>query len=278
MMRLLGIVILFHPSREVLENIDSYISGVDTLLVWSNSILSKEFLQDLKTRPVLLLGNQQNEGIGKALNEAVGYALNQDYTHLLTMDQDSSFEESAFLTYREEINLNKDSNIGCFTPNHGWNTIDPKTGTIKSTITSGSVYPVRIFHKTGLFRSDFFIDGIDTEFSLRLRNQGYSIHCVDSVRMNHHLGNSTQFHIGRFKFSSINYPPLRTYYILRNHTLIRKMYKEYREEKGFYKFFVFRRFIQIILLESDKRAKLKAMFWGLIHGYSGKTGICKVKL
>ncbi len=37
-MKLLGIVVLFHPKKdEVIRNISSYLSGLDALILWDNT-------------------------------------------------------------------------------------------------------------------------------------------------------------------------------------------------------------------------------------------------
>lgn len=209
-MKLLGIVVLYRPKREFVANIRSYLKGVDRLIVWLNSAVDKDSLSLMERDNVIILGTGENLGIGAALNKAVAYALDNGFTHLLTMDQDSSFDPVTFCKYRDEIDLNTDNKVGCFAPDHGWNDIDDKTGIVKTTITSGAVYPISVFNEVGLFRDDFVIDGIDTEFCYRLRSKGYSISCVRHIGMNHHLGNSTLFKIGRYTFSSINYPPYET--------------------------------------------------------------------
>ena len=143
-------------------------------------------------------------------------------------------------------------------------------------ITSGSVYPLSIFEKVGLFRDDFFIDAIDTEFNYRLRTHKYNIWGVGSISMRHKLGNKTTFKLFFFHFRNVNYPPIRIYYVLRNHTIVNRLYPHYFDAFNFYRFFLFRRLCQVLLYEPDKRKKLKAMFYGLIHGWKGKTGVCTI--
>lgn len=275
-MKLLGIVVLFYPETDVWSNIETYIDGVDKLIIWFNSPFETIPLTNEK---IIVMGKGQNVGVGKALNEAVMLGINNGYTHILTMDQDSSFPEG-LEGYRDEVSLFLQKNIGCFCPNSGWNSALDKGSEsyckMDNSITSGSIYPISIFEKIGLFRDDFFIDAIDIEFGYRIRQCYYDILCMKNILMKHSLGNKTEFKFFLFRFSSINYPPIRIYYIMRNHVITNRMYTELSDSIGFFRFFLFRRFIQILLYEPNKIMKIKAMFYGLYHGLRGKTGPCLI--
>ena len=67
-MKLACVVVLYHPSEEVENNIRTYLPQVDCILKWDNT--------------------PHNVGIGAALNEGVRMARAQGCTHLMTMDQD----------------------------------------------------------------------------------------------------------------------------------------------------------------------------------------------
>lgn len=276
-MKLLGLVVLFNPDRDVWDNIRTYIDGVDELILWLNSPI--EPIPVLSSKQIIM-GDGENVGIGKALNEAVLYAVNNNFTHLLTMDQDSSFDD--IFAYKDAIRAYSKDDVGCFCPYLNCENVqehiknEEKYREVKDTITSGSIYPVSIFDKIGLFREDFFIDAIDIEFCNRIRLFGFKVLKIADVFLNHKLGNKRTFKWFIFRFQNINYPPIRIYYILRNHIITNKMYPVFSDSFGFYQYFVFRRFCQILLYEPNKGKKLKAMFYGLLHGWKGKTGVCTI--
>ena len=94
-MRLLAVVVLYHPGKDLAGNIDSYLSQVDKLLLWDNTPGDGQErlpLPDI-SHPERLeyRGCGRNVGISAALNDAVAYAREYGYTHLLTLDQDSFF-------------------------------------------------------------------------------------------------------------------------------------------------------------------------------------------
>jgi rhamnosyltransferase len=273
-MRLLAIVILYYPDEKVRTNIESYIQYVDKLIVWDNTPGGNSTMRLPESRKISLEGTGKNMGIGKPLNVAVDYALKNHYSHLLTMDQDSSFATDKFLEYIEIIKANTESDICLFSP--GGQSAKGKLAhsivDINATITSGSVYRTELFDEVGLFREDFFIDAIDTEFCLRIKRHHYRIVWVMDVLMQHTLGYKLKkdFLGGRFSIGSLNYSPMRTYYIVRNHLAVRFMYPEYKNIRYIVKLFVVKRFFAIIFIEQDKLPKLKAMFRGLFAALTKK--------
>lgn len=102
-MRLLAVVVLYHPGKDLAGNIDSYLSQVDKLLLWDNTPGDGQErlpLPDI-SHPERLeyRGCGRNVGIGAALNDAVAYARKYGYTHLMTLDQDSFFLQGDFRRY-----------------------------------------------------------------------------------------------------------------------------------------------------------------------------------
>ena len=268
-MRILGIVILYYPDEKTKSNIESYSIYLDKLIVWNNT--PQKGATDLffsNHENIVPMGTEKNEGIGKPLNEAVKYAIQHNYTHLLTMDQDSSFLPEKFQTYLEVVKQNENSFIGLFSPGnnspegeHPYSIIE-----IERIITSGTIYKIHVFREVGLFRDDYFIDAIDAEFSLRVRRTKIQIVRIMDICMQHVLGNKIEKKVGFIKMQSLNYSPMRTFYIIRNHLITRLDYPEYKNIAYMMKLFVVKRFFAILFIESDKRAKLKALFRGLFCG------------
>lgn len=99
-MRLLAVVVLYHPGKDLAGNINSYLPQVDRLLLWDNTPGGGKEQLPLSgvTHPERLeyRGCGRNVGIGTALNDAVAYAREHGYTHLLTLDQDSYFLPRSF--------------------------------------------------------------------------------------------------------------------------------------------------------------------------------------
>lgn len=95
-MKILAVVVAYHPDLEVLRrNVDSFADGVDHILLWRNSPV------EWAHPKVEMAGDGMNQGIGAALNAAWDYASRNGYDWLLTMDQDSCWED--FTAYRDEV-------------------------------------------------------------------------------------------------------------------------------------------------------------------------------
>jgi rhamnosyltransferase len=178
-MKLLGIVILYYPDSDIISNISSYLHFLHALIIWNNTPLSnhpkKEFEDLSNSTPIIFMGENENVGIGKALNKAVEYATKKGYTHLLTMDQNSYFDENTFSEYLSKIEKIKNNSVVAFCVNTNKLQLSDSIIKVESFITSGTIMKVEVFKTIGLFREDFFIDAIDTEYSYRIRKNRYQI-------------------------------------------------------------------------------------------------------
>ena len=87
-MKILAVVVAYHPEPDLLRrNLDSFADGVDHILLWRNSPVECDHPK------VELAGDGTNQGIGTALNAAWTYAVQNGFDWLLTMDQDSCWED-----------------------------------------------------------------------------------------------------------------------------------------------------------------------------------------
>ena len=81
--------------------------------------------------------------------------------------------------------------------------------------TSGSLVATEVLRQTGFFRADFFIDGIDLEWSFRAAGKGYSCWVHTGCEMRHTVGTGV---IGsrRLGWSMPKQRPFRMYCVVRN--------------------------------------------------------------
>ncbi len=280
-LKILGVVTLYHPDLSAAQNIVSYAAQVDQLIVWDNT--PREAQNNESIAPALLdnviyKSTGSNIGLGEPFNTALAYAIAHGYTHLLTMDQDSAFNPGDFETYCNLISTNQSNKVGAFACNVNMTFEDMQSDwlPITSCITSGTIYPVAALQAIGGFNAAFFIDAIDTEVCLKLRRAGYSIVCAPQIKLAHKFGEPSLFYAFGRQFKSANYPPIRTYYILRNHTILKLKYPEYRKEKGFYHYFLFKQLFHAVAFKKHKYIELKACIMGMIHGILKVKGSCTI--
>lgn len=266
-MKICAVVVTYFPNaEETVSNILRYIEYVDHLIIWENT--PKEKLGEHKIQIpeydsiISYMGTGKNEGIGYALNRAVEYATKNHYTHLLTMDQDSQWVDFCAFKKLAIMYMGKYV-LACPNVNGRWEQkIKPD---VKACITSGSLYDLSIFGRIGLFREDYFIDAVDTEFCYRIKRNGGSIYVFGQTSLMQTYGSPTK--LGRYTLT--NYSPFRTYHIIRNHIWLWREYPDIitpEQKKWLLKSNIISRFILIVLLECDKWKKLVSLFRGIYHG------------
>ena len=266
-----GVTVLYNPTEEIFENINSYLKELDKLYIVDNSEEKNEKLKNKiiefssKIKYIKLNGN---EGIAKALNIAKNKAIKEDYDWLLTMDQDSKFENEDFSKMLDLVKKNFKKNIAIFSPFHktiGSNYENKKIIEKDTVMTSGNLLNLKIAKKIGDFEEKFFIDEVDHDYCYRIRKANYKIIVLNEVILNHGLGNIKKYKI--FLVTNHNY--IRRYYITRNRLY---MIKKYSFLKKIYIKNIIKDLIKIVLVEKDKIKKLKMIYLGIKDFKNNTTG------
>jgi len=275
-MKILGVITSYYPEIDELErNIYSFLPYIDKLIIWENTPKEASEISKLVTKlnnikvEVNTTGN--NEYLSKPFNICFQWAKEQGYTHVLTMDQDSSFEPDDFPVYLKYISSNSDDSIAVFAPNAEDFNQSQEILELNGAVTSGSVYVLKAFGDTLMFNEDFLIYMVDAEYCIRARQKGYKIICFTKIHLIHKMGYAEKSKLG---LVINNYSAQSTYYIIRNVILTWKMYPDYMTRKdkcGFYKYKVFYRLGKIIF-EKNAILKCKAILLALVHGHLSKGG------
>ena len=233
-MRIAGAVILYYPEEIVIENIYTYLNFVGKLYIIDNSeIPSKVLSEKLKSFPnVIYLHDGENKGIAARLNLGSNLAIHDGFEWLLTMDQDSSFENGSFLDYLNCINLfDKKENVSMFGINFVEKvnqTVFCKPITVNHLITSGSILNLELINLIGGFDEKLFIDEVDFEYCLRSLSRGFSIVQFANIFLNHNLGRTSthrSFKTRRLTSRTLH-SPVRMYYMTRNFLYVQRIYQK----------------------------------------------------
>lgn len=201
-----------------------------------------------------------NQGIAEALNRAVSFMRRQPFEWLLTMDQDSVVHPQMLNAYSQYHSQHPE--VRCLIP-----TIEAVghrgavSGPVEYAITSGTLVHRVVFDRIGLFWTELFIDGVDFDFSLRVRAAKLEIHLVADATMKHRLGDSQCRRRGLGR-AHTSHSPLRRYYIMRNTLFVAR--RHFRQ---------FPRFISRMLL--IQIASVAAIVW---FGPQRLQSICKMVL
>ena len=268
-----GVVVLYNPDKTYLDNINSYLDDIDLLYVIDNSEKKNSIPNNKKIKYIF---NNENIGVAKALNNACKMAIKEKYNWILTMDQDTIFKPGVLKRMKEYIEKNDTSKDGIIVPWHA-----TKLDIVKSpdlidyplqVMTSGNLVNLKIYNLIGGYNEDYFIDGIDIEYGLRLKKYGYRIVRLNDIEIEHDLGNIEYHKFFGKTFLCTNHNYLRQYYIARNYRYIREEYydidPEYCEILTHLKLRIFR----IIMFEKDKYRKIRNLFRGVRDYKKGIKG------
>lgn len=223
-MKILAIVVTYYPEKELLEkNISAFINHVDKVLIWENTPeqekLNYRFIEHEK---VEYHGDGINS-ISHGLNYGWQYAKKYGYDYLLTMDQDSVFEN--FYFYLQQTIFNLDTPKGIWGPEaYG----DKPKEIIESDkiITSGMLLSVELINRIGGWNEMFSVDCVDNEFCLRAKKDGIKTYIIGMSRLYQRYGKPKKVTFwGRSNI--INYDsPGRLYSIYKNYVLLMRLFPE----------------------------------------------------
>lgn len=284
-MKLAAVVILYYPSDAVVENLLTYIDRLDGLMLWDNTPLDERRELNLSAlgeeqNKIYLDGFGRNVGIGEALNKAVDYAKAGKFTHLLTLDQDSRFEEGVFERYLQAIEAYGADEEAIFSTNYFIKSqqtpMYPPTDAVDevySAMTSGTIYPLALINKVGRFMESLFVWGVDCEYCWRAKRQGVPTLCFKNIQLVHDLGYQKKKRrlLGKEVFPN-EYGPARSYYNVRNGILLHRLYPDRLNLKAHLRYHFYKRMVFIVLYEQQKFQKLWALLCGYADGLKRRSG------
>jgi len=279
--RIAGVVVLYHPPEDFLENVASYSSQVDFLIAVDNSEGGRSALVERLpvSGDVMYLANGRNLGVARALNMGVELALEQGCDYLLTMDQDSRAAPGMVDELCACLNAPAAAGIGIVAPYLVTRPGQSPAGTVccqdvPMAMTSGSLLNLLACKSVGPFQEELFVDFVDIEYCLRLRSRGFRVVRANRALLEHHVGQALKFSLFFRDFYLTGHSPLRKYYKTRNRFFVADRYRS-----------VFPAFcradrvrfclelLRLLFFESDKREKLAMMQRGYADYRRGRMGM-----
>ena len=298
----LAVVVAYHPEAEPLRQLlGALVEQVHAVVVVDNtpegSKAAAEEVQKLAGAPVRLIQWGENRGIAEALNEGIRLAQCESFDFVLLSDQDSLpssdmvrglcevFEKASAgglrvacvspqyfdRTTRQAFPFQVQKPGRFFYSNAGTEAADPWLEAF-TTITSGSLIPLRALEDIGGMRSEYFIDNVDIEWCLRARHRGYVILGTSKVRLHHQLGQSP-FRVWVLGWRLYGtYSPVRFYYKYRNFLLMwRLSYVPFRW-KWRACWYWCGQFYVYVLFSPNRWKNLSMIVRGIRDGILGRTG------
>lgn len=260
-MKIDGVVVLYNPENDVLDNIEKYRPFLDHLFVVDNSTnVNEKMVNTLKEyNNVKYISLDGNQGIGKALKVGLSEAIKCGADICLTMDQDSIFPSEKIDDIKDylEKNIGEYAIIGL-----NFNSVDTTKGIVdvKTLLTSGNFINITDYKRINGFNEDLFIDCVDFELDEQFANLGRKIGYINDISLTHKMGNPITVKFLWKKYTALNHSPIRYYYRFRNG------YYLYKKNKNFYRFLKKQFFsvrLKVILYEPNKKVKFKMMRHGI---------------
>lgn len=260
-MKLAAAVILYHPDETLWDNILTYIDHVGALLIYDNTPDDNAKTLFEKSPKIRYYWDGENEGIAKRLNTAIEYCKKEGFEYLLTMDQDSSFESGDMNKYISRIENLKLPDVGMYGILHHTSQCSNKINEFNVNqllITSGSIIPVNAISILGNFNENLFIDGVDTEFCLRIFEKGFKTILFQDITLKHQLGSTLRRITPSLKYRDRTiHTPFRVYYITRNFFYLRK---KYRNQLPYLRYSIFLNELKNGILYGNERLKFLSCF------------------
>jgi rhamnosyltransferase len=300
-LRFAVVVVTYYPDKNVLDNLRSIAeSGARLIVVDNTPIPIVPAFEALPGTMVVRPG--KNIGLAAALNLGVRRAGEEGYEDIFLFDQDSRPSRDFFsnmLLFKRAVDdrtddcalyasnfYDRNSRAHARFPLFTRWTFRRRTcarlrgGLLHETvmaITSGTLIAYSKYLKTGPFREDYFIDGIDTEYCLRIGRLGFrsSLNC--RATLDHALGNRV---IRKFLGLTLRpsfHDASRRYYEARNG--IRTALDYFADFPLYLPLFlagIIQESLSICLYEPDKARKIRALLAGLLHGLSRRLGECSL--
>jgi len=242
-----------------------------------------------------LIRLEKNEGVGGGFSVGLEYAVSRKYDWVWMFGQDSipppETLEKLLSAYRSlpdlehvglvaplPVDVNSRLRLLPFRWKDGQVVVLPSSGGetvtfVDMVISSGSLIRSEAIKKVGLPRRDFFIDFVDYEHCLRLRQHGYLIAVVNNCFMAHTIGHPRRVKLFGKPMSWTTHAPWRDYYKVRNRAFV--VWHQFPSARA--KIFVVRKFltqtIGTLLFDPQKSIRVKLMWRGLRDGILGRLGI-----
>lgn len=171
--------ILYNPTINALKNVINAKKYGITPIVYLNNV-SDEYLIILRKLDVIIMGSNINVGLGIPFYEVENFLNENSFKYYVYFDQDTIVKNHVWLkiknTYKRDFN---EKNIGMLFYGHA-------KSNSPIVVNSGSLFSIRVLNKIGFHDKRYFVEGVDYEFCLRLKNNGYVIKKIYESGIDHY--------------------------------------------------------------------------------------------
>lgn len=269
-------IVLYNPNLDVLKkNIEAIKNQVQrVILVDNHSDNCLEIQSLIKNYDCCFyLVLDHNYGIAKALNSICEYANQNGAKWVLTLDQDSECLKNLidmYLPYTSQHDIGQitslymDRNFPDELSGNKYNGVEE----IEWCITSAALVNISAWKDVSGFDDNLFIDVVDLDICLSMREKGYKILEVGQIGFIHEIGQGKEIEFWRVRIKTWNHSPIRRYYNVRNNIIVAKKHNIslIRTMLG-----VIKHIFIIFIFEGDKKSKLISSWKGIVAGLRYKV-------
>lgn len=268
-MKIVAGIVLYNPDIDRLKlSINQLKKVVDMIYLVDNGSSNIDEIDSLIDNKIYIIKNDNNLGIAKALNQLFDCAIRNHASYLLTLDQDSIFEEKRLRELLKYLNL---ENVALLCPvindlnrNKIVNFSD-QYREICRCITSGTLMNLELCQEVGYFDEKMFIDYVDFDYCKRVINARMKIVQVKDAIINHEIGKRSKKKLLFWTVYPTNHSSKRIYYYARNILYYCRKFKNSMTVKEKIKEYVylFWKLVSIIFYEEKKGEKISEFFKGI---------------
>jgi rhamnosyltransferase len=273
-----AVVVLHHPQGDLAGRLERVMDQVAGLVVVSNDGQLPADLPGRLGPRIRWQINPRNLGLGAALNQGLAIAREHAVEWFLLLDQDSLVDAdlvSGLAATWQSISPR--GRIGILAPNYRSRAggrcaypVDVPWQRISTVVTSGSLVARAALDECGGMHEEFFIEGIDLEFCLRIRQRGWEVAASGRPLMTHGAGAAREATVLWRRVLVGDHPPWRCYLQGRNLTWTWRRY--WRVDIPWAAktlVSVAKRFVIICLAEDAAGPKMQEWLRGIGDGWRG---------
>ena len=212
-----AVIISYNCESIIIDNVNSLLGQVAEVLIIDNGSNehAKKILKMLESKSnCSIIYSHHNEGISKQLNNAIRILSEKGYRLILTMDQDTVLEKNC--VYHMINILNQDRNVVSVGPKRRKKKQSKEYYYKDYLITSGNLVKIDILKEIGGFDEKLFIDMVDIDISLAIRQSGYRLAISNKAGMRHKVGEKEIRKWGKIEYTYLSHSPNRFYSIYHN--------------------------------------------------------------
>lgn len=273
------------PDERLIVAVRSVAAQTDRVYVVDNTPqgMQREIhdaLIDLPNVEVLELG--ANIGLAGALNRGLDACRRAGLDLVLLLDQDSSVPVDLLTSLAPHLAERRVAAVGPAP----WDAqrdryIDPRTRWRRALsdrpaiIASGMLVRLREALAIGGFRENFFVDGVDQDFCLRLRARGHRILQDKETVLPHVLGRRSEVKsFPGLRATVSNHPTWRLYWVFRNGLVIAREHWRREPQWVLANLAILARWLLLsALYEAPRRERLRAIAAGCRDGVTGAVKV-----